>query len=679
MTSRSRVCSRVPGIHLRAAGLLLLTTTPVLAQAVAVPAAANRPNAATNPIHVRQNPLLPQAVTSFGACRTANSVWVFGGHVGREHAHSRQNVVGTLHRHDLGGSAGWQTVAEGPPLQGTALVAGPGDTVWRVGGMTARNDAGAEADLHSTASVACFDTTQGAWTEMTPLPEPRSSHDAIVLADHLYVVGGWNLQGSGDGEWHATAWVADLRQRPLVWQPIPGPGVNRRAAALATFAGKVVLLGGLGEDGMLDSVQSFDPAAAKWTDGPKLPGKAFGTAALGIGDQLYATVMDGRLLSWNGGDAWHAVAQLETPRFFHRMVPALDPTQILMLGGAGAGGHMRTTEVVDTQPRPVFTLSEFEVPAPGKVSDRQALLLRDNTLWVFGGSRGLKGDRFATEQFADDVWRIDLLAHTATRVASLPHGCQSMAVATWGRADNILVGGLGLDAAQNTAHSLATTWRQDPKTGELRPGSQLPSPRTQCQVVAHGGKVLVLGGVDFVPDAEGGTTRGDMQEVFVLDAAAEGAAFTVADFRLPRPRRSFGTAVLGNRLFLVGGLGEDFDHAGPVDRFDFATSTWSRVDAPTAWVSPQVAVIGERFYVACGGTMQGQRFTEDRSLWSWSEAEGWRCVVAELPFPTRHVQMLALRNRLLFYAANDPRGERIVVRTLAPDATVHVAAAAFHR
>jgi hypothetical protein len=668
----------VPGTLLRAAAplLLLLTTTSLLAQAVPVPASGNR----ATPVHVRQNPLLPQAVTSFGACRAGNQVYVFGGHIGREHAHSRANLVGTLHRFDLVGNAGWQTLAEGPALQGTTLVAGPGETVWRVGGMTARNDAGADADLHSTASVACFDPAQGTWTEMTPLPEPRSSHDAIVLDDRLYVVGGWNLHGSDDGEWHQSAWVADLRQRPIVWQPIPGPGVARRAAALATFAGKVVLLGGLGEDGMLDSVQSFDPTAGRWADGPKLPGKAFGTAALGIGDQLYATVMDGRLLAWNGGDTWQPVAQLETPRFFHRMVPALDPTQILMLAGAGAGGHMRTTELVDTQPRQAFTLSELEMPAPGKVSDRQTLLLRDNTLWAFGGSRGLKADRFAAEQFADDVWRIDLLAHTATKVANLPHGVQSMAATTWGgKADNLLVGGLGLDAAQPKAHSLATTWRWDTRAGELRPGSNLPSPRTQCQVVAHGGKVLILGGVDFVPDADGGTTRGDMREVLVLDTATEGAAFTVADFQLPRPRRSFGTAVLSNRLFLVGGLGEDFDHAGPVDRYDFATSTWSHIDAPTAWVSPQVAVIGDRFYVACGGTMDGQRFTEDRSLWSWSEAEGWRCVVTELPFPVRHVQMLALRNRLLFYAANDPRGDRIVVRTLAPDASVIVAAAAFHR
>jgi hypothetical protein len=80
-----------------------------------------------------------------------------------------------------------------------------------------------------------------------------------------------------------------------------------------------------------------------------------------------------------------------------------------------------------------------------------------------------------------------------------------------------------------------------------------------------------------------------------------------------------------------------------------------------------VAVLGGRVWVACGGTMQGQRFTEDRGLWSWCEAEGWRCVAVALPFAVRNVHMTVLRDRLLFHCAD---GERIVLRTLLPDASV---------
>jgi hypothetical protein len=162
----------------------------------------------------------------------------------------------------------------------------------------------------------------------------------------------------------------------------------------------------------------------------------------------------------------------------------------------------------------------------------------------------------------------------------------------------------------------------------------------------------------------------------VCDPAADTPAFAPSGHRLPRARRSFGTAVLGEQMFLIGGLGDGFDHAGPGDVLDLAKGEWRELAAPVDWVSPQVAVIGDRLYVACGGTMKGQRFTEDRALWSYDAGNGWQCVIAELPFAVRHVQMQALRNRLLFYSVED--GE-VVVRMLEPDASVQVPDAPFHR
>jgi hypothetical protein len=146
-----------------------------------------------------------------------------------------------------------------------------------------------------------------------------------------------------------------------------------------------------------------------------------------------------------------------------------------------------------------------------------------------------------------------------------------------------------------------------------------------------------------------------------LTAAAPG--FTPAELRLPRPRRSFATARVGGELFLIGGLGEGFATAGPIDVLDLAHHTWRQLDLPRPWVSPQAAVLGNRIYVACGGTLQEQRFCVDPSLWCWSRAEGWRQVVAELPFAVRNVQMLPVRDRLLFYATD---GRQIVLRWLLP-------------
>lgn len=666
-----------PGL---ASTTFLLLLVPVAAQrptalAVEATAAVASPRAVAT---VRPG-VLPRAVTSFGACRAGGFVYVYGGHIGREHAHSREHVVGDFGRLNLADGGSWQALPSGQPLQGTALVAAPDGSLLRLGGLTARNAAGDEADLHSTASVARFDAERNEWREATPLPEPRSSHDAVVLGHHVYVVGGWHLHGGSDGDWHRTAWAADLTVSPLQWSAVPEPGAPRRAAALAAFGGKLALAGGLGPDGMLASVRVFTPATQQWSDAPDLPGTAFGTAALGLGERLFATVADGRLLAWDGEGPWRSVAQLEMPRFFHRLVPGPAPTQVLALGGAGRGGHTRTTEIVDTVPAPLATLREVVIPTPGRVVQRQAVVVRDNLLWAFGGNRGGVGDRFAAAQFADDIWRIDLLALTASKVAVLPTGRQSLAATTiGGGAGVLLLGGLGLAPAGGGVQSLAQGLRWDERRRELTPFAELPAGRTQGALVEHGGRAWFFGGVDFTPGDDGGRSEGDGRDVLVCELAAARPAFVPAGLQLPRGRRSFAAAVLGEQVLLLGGLGEGFAVAGPADVLDLPTRTWRELELPVAWVSPQAAVIGERVYVACGGTMDGQRFREDRSLWSWSQREGWRRVVDELPFAVRHVPMLALRNRLLFYAT-EAGGERLVVRTLEPDPAVHVLETAMHR
>lgn len=622
---------------------------------------------------------MPHAITSFGACRVGSWLYVFGGHIGRAHAHSLDNVIGAFRRCNLIDGHSWQELPAGPALQGTSLVAAPDGLIYRVGGTDARNERGDDADMHSTASVSRFDPSRGKWQDMTPLPEPRSSHDAIICNNKIYVVGGWNLQGE-DGDWHKTAWVADLQTEPLKWRALPDMDHVRRACAVATFAGKVAVIGGINEEHPIATVRVFDPAQAAWNDGPSLPGFAFGTAALGIDGWLYATVMDGRLMKWNGkqGTSWQPVAQLETPRFFHRMVTALDG-RIMALGGAGRGGHMRTMEHITIDGTARHELREYVIPAPSSVAYRQALLLQDNTIWALGGNRGNPGERFAPEQFATDIWKVELTTMTAEKVGDLPHGRQSMATVTWGnRSQNLMIGGLGV--VDSKVQSLATGVTFNMKREQSRAfAAKLDAPRTQCQIARYDGKLYVLGGVNFTPDRSGGTTNGDTRDVLVCDPSHEQPAFVSSGIHLPRGRRSFGIATIGTKLYLIGGLGKGFQHAGPSDVYDFATKTWTQQTTPSNWVSPQVAVLGDRIYVACGGTMKGQRFTQDRSIQVFESASGWRTVIDELPFSTRHVHMLPHRNRLLFYSTNDKRRDRIVIRTLEPDHSVLLPDAPLHR
>lgn len=643
----------------------------------AVDAAANTNPPAMRTVHPA---VMPHAITSFGACRVGSWLYVFGGHIGRAHAHSKDNVIGAFRRMNMVDGSSWQELPPGPALQGTALVAAPDGTIYRVGGTDARNEPGEEDDMHSTSSVQRFDPVAGEWSEMTPLPEPRSSHDAIVCDNKLYVVGGWELDGD-DGQWHETNWVADLAVQPLEWKPVPPLEDVRRACAVATFAGKVAVLGGINGRKMISSIRVFDPAKNAWSNGPDMPGAAFGTAALGVDGYLYATVMDGQLMKWSG-DAdsdWEPVAQLEMSRFFHRMVPALEEGKILAFGGANMGGHMRTMEQVAITDDAAPEIREYIIPAPSKVAYRQALMLSNDTIWALGGNRGNPGERFAPEQFANDVWKIDLSTMSADKVGELPEGCQSMASVGWGRRGaNMIVGGLG--PVDGKVQSRTHAFRWDMRRGEAVPyEAQMEAPRTQCQVVDYDGKVYVIGGIDFTPDARGGTTQGDTRELLVFDPEADEPKFELAGIQMPRPRRSFGAAVIGDKLYLIGGLGEGFQHAGPCDVYDFKSGAWSELEAPTEWVSPQVTTIDDTMYVACGITMRGRSAKPDRSVAAFKADSGWTTVVEELPFPTRHVQMMTSRNRLLFYSANDKQRDRIVIRTFEPDRSVIVPDWSFHR
>src|SRR5690606_24362736 len=167
-------------------------------------------HAAPATLPVVRPPVLPDAIASFGAARSGDWLYVYGGHVGRAHEHTVENVVGAFRRLRLPGGEAWEELPPGPPLQSAALVAAPDGSLLRIGGMTAHNPKDAPEHLHSTASVQRFDPDVGRWEDVTPLPEPRSSHDACVLGSKLYVVGGWRLAGEDGGEWHRTAWVAEL-------------------------------------------------------------------------------------------------------------------------------------------------------------------------------------------------------------------------------------------------------------------------------------------------------------------------------------------------------------------------------------------------------------------------------------------------------------------------------------
>ncbi len=296
-------------------------------------------------------PHIPKKVTSFGAAIADGSLYLYGGHTGSAHQYHSETQANTLWRLDLKDAKSWESLGNGPRLQGLAMVAS-GGKLYRIGGFTAKNKEGEEQDLWSQAGVACYDPAKNRWQDLPSLPEPRSSFDAAVLGDSIYVIGGWTMQGDGETTWLKTAHRLDLSKKPLQWQSLPEPPFQRRALSVAACNGKLFAIGGMQRTGGPSTrVDVFDAASQTWSRGPRLHGEqmeGFGSSSFAIGNELYVTTYSGSLQRLSAaGDSWESLHQLERDRFFHRLLP-LSENKLLAIGGASmSSGKFKELDVIE--------------------------------------------------------------------------------------------------------------------------------------------------------------------------------------------------------------------------------------------------------------------------------------------------------------------------------------------
>ena len=107
------------------------TAGGLLAQAEAEPVAIAAPELAA----------LPFEITSFGAARVGETLYVYGGHTGNAHSYSNQEQSNELLALDLSNPGSWKKVSNAGRLQGLAMVAHESKVIL-LGGFTAKNDLG---------------------------------------------------------------------------------------------------------------------------------------------------------------------------------------------------------------------------------------------------------------------------------------------------------------------------------------------------------------------------------------------------------------------------------------------------------------------------------------------------------------------------------------------------------
>jgi hypothetical protein len=297
------------------------------------------------------------AVNSFGGAVVGDWLYVYSGHTGVTHAYSVETTSRHFRRLNLKDRTTWEELPMGSDLQGLALVS-DGKSVYRIGGMSARNQPGKEQDLYSVADFARFDPDSKVWINLAPLPQPRSTHDAAVIGRKIYVVGGWSMMGAKTAPPYCSdALVFDLDQPESGWKSFEQP-FRRRALSAAEAGGKLYVLGGLNDAFETERrVDVYDPATGLWSRGPDLPGsddrEGFATSCFAVEGRLYYSGLSGTIARLDPTrTGWEAVGAWSLPRNTHRILAGLGGT-LLVVGGNDQGRQTPIIESVRPTPGPL--------------------------------------------------------------------------------------------------------------------------------------------------------------------------------------------------------------------------------------------------------------------------------------------------------------------------------------
>lgn len=618
-------------------------------------------------------PVLPQGLTSFGSVEHDGILYVLGGYSGMPHAYSAKDQHGDLLAYDAAAEPGrqWSIVGKVPPVQGAALVSHSSGLV-RIGGMRAMNPTMAtKSELVSTDVVQRFDVTQGSWTKLPSLPQGRSSHDAVVIGDMLYVVGGWQLEHeANDGAWPAEMFSLDLSKDDARWIRTLTP-FARRALAVATAGGKLYVLGGMGPDREVSQrVEVYDPAANVWSQAPDFPGQGFGMAAVGASGAVFASGADGVVHRFDAGaGTWSVASTMALPRFFHRLVASADGT-VWAVGGirpSSSGARVRLAEPVAGE-RAADAIS-LRLPSPMPSKNRQGAAVLGDGVYFFGGNNSLGQHDFAPENFTSEAFRFDLATLRWTDVADYPEARQTMSVATH-MGEIYAFGGFGHDGEAARSHPEVFVYAPDDDRWTAAKGSlTAPRGRTQFGLASAEGKWWVFGGLDYDPSrAKGDQFRHEQPILSAPVTLAEG--FSASGASLTTPRRAFAGSTFGDQYVVVGGMKEGFALVDTCEAFDFAEATWAPFPCPaTQRLSGSLIEVGDGLALIAGSSKAADgKLTPETSIEVYDASTGsWRKARTELSVPPKHLRAFAWNDAALLLSAHNDEGvlDVVVLRPVA--------------
>lgn len=252
-------------------------------------------------------------------------------------------------------------------------------------------------------------------------------------------------------------------------------------------------------------------------------------------------------------------------------------------------------------------------PIPVAVSSLGAIEA-DGYLYVYGGHAG-KTHTYDTKSVLGTFHRLKL--DGGTKWENLPGGpiLQGMNLAAH-HGTIYRVGGMSPRNAPGEKSdnvSCAVSEKYDPRVGKWQPLPDLPAGRSSHDLVVVGDKLFALGGWQM--NGKDGKPKWH-DTAMSLDLAKPEAKWE----SIPQPfqRRALTAAVLGGRVYVLGGLTADGKSVRRVDVLDVATKKWtSGPDFPgddRVGFSPAATVVGDRLVLTTSDTAV-YRLQADGTAW----------------------------------------------------------------
>ena len=593
---------------------------------------------------------LPRGLTSFGATVDGGWLYVLGGYFGEPHAYSIEGQSSAFMRINLHDTRDVRLLGDVEPVQGAELVSWNGQLV-SVGGMHARNTSDEPSYLESSSSVALYDPIAEAWSELPPMPEPRSSHRAVVIEDTLYVVGGWTMAGTSKGaNWATTTLTLDLADPTPGWESSVAPFIARALGA-ASAGSHLYAIGGIAKGRDISSaVWVLDTETAEWTQGPDFPDWGFGVSATAHGAGIVASGKSGTVYSLTPGDTdWIPTGDLAHGRIFHELRSESEDSLVALGGIAGMGVHGRVRAIerlslaADESPR----IERTVIPAPMAARNRFGLMVAGRSAYLFGGNNSLGQHDFEPENFVSEAWRLDFGSLAWTPLTALPIPRQTIQSST--SEDGSLgfaVGGFGHNGEDAVTQSSSLIY--DFEFDDWSEGPSLIGSRSQFGLARRGKSLWVFGGLDYDPSRPKGEAFDHRTDILRWDGESE--SFEATEHVLPEGRRAFAGAVHGDRYYLFGGMADGFQPVTQSRAFDFTTQEWLDVPSPAQGrVGADLVPIGNQLLLGGGSSPRstGKGLTPNHSVESYSPITNeWTTLVEDIDMDMKHARAFELDGKL---------------------------------